>query len=72
MLKASNNVKIALKLHETTALNQTPFKPNNIVIINNAPIGNTNVPKKEVIIERIGLSNAVKNDEKHISTHPVI
>ena len=51
---------MALIVQETSALSQTPFNSKNGVRINRAPIGKTNVPKKEVSRDLAGLSNAVK------------
>ena len=64
-------VNTALAVHDASALSQTPFSSRKCVRINNAAIGKTSVPKKEVSIERAGLSTAVKYEEKHISTQPV-
>lgn len=65
-------VRVALAVQEKNALNHTPLSCHIGARINKNPIGNTSVPKNEVTRELAGRSRAVKKDEKHISTHPVI
>ena len=57
---ASHTGKTALAVQDASELSQTPFSLRNGVRINNAAIGNTSVPKKDVSIERAGRSSAVK------------
>lgn len=70
--KAKATVRTALAVQEKNALNHTPFNCHIGARINKNAIGNTSVPKNEVSNERTGRSIDVKNDEKHISTQPVI
>ena len=72
IVKAKIIVTIALAVHEKNALSHTPFNCHTGERINKKPIGNTSVPKKDVSNERTGRSSAVKKDEKHISTQPVM
>ena len=65
-------VNTALAEQDASELSQTPFSFKKGVIINRAAIGKTSVPKNDVSIERTGLSSAVKYEERHISTQPVI
>ena len=51
---------MALDVHDASALSQTPFSSRKGVRANNAPIGKTSVPKKDVSIDRAGRSSAVK------------
>ena len=51
---------MALAEQETNALSQTPFNFKNGVRRNRDPMGKINVPKRDVSIERIGRSRAVK------------
>ena len=60
IVKAKIIVTIALAVHEKNALSHTPLSCHIGVRINKKPIGNTSVPKKDVIRERAGRSSAVK------------
>ena len=60
IVKAKIIVTIALAVHEKNALSHTPLSCHIGVRINKKPIGNTSVPKNEVIRERAGRSSAVK------------
>ena len=60
MVAYSIRVKAALMVHDASALSQTPFSFRRGVIANNAPMGNTRVPRKETSMERAGRSSAVK------------
>ena len=60
IVNAKITVTTALAVQEKNALSHTPFKSHVGVRINKKPIGNTSVPKNEVISERAGLSSAVK------------
>ena len=71
IVKAKIIVTTALAVHEKNALSHTPLSCHIGVRINKNAIGNTSVPKKDVIRGRAGRSSAVKQDEKHISTQPV-
>ena len=63
---------IPLAKEAKNAVKNTPFNFQTGVSRNRKPIGNTSVPKKAVRKDRTGLSTAVKKDEKHISTQPVM
>ena len=60
IVKAKIIVTIALAVHEKNALSHTPLSCHIGVRINKKPIGNTSVPKKDVVRERAGRSSAVK------------
>ena len=60
IVKAKIIVTIALAVHEKNALSHTPLSCHIGVRINKNAIGNTSVPKKDVIRERAGRSSAVK------------
>ena len=60
IVKAKIIVTTALAVDEKNALNHTPFSFHMGVRINKKHIGNTSVPKKDVIRERAGRSSAVK------------
>ena len=60
IFKAKIIVTMALAVHEKNALSHTPFSFHIGVRINKKPIGNTSVPKNDVIRDRAGLSSAVK------------
>lgn len=60
IVKAKIIVTMALAVHEKNALSHTPFSCHMGVRINKNPIGNTSVPKNDVIKERAGRSSAVK------------
>ena len=60
IVKAKIIVTIALAVHEKNALSHTPFSRHMGVRIKRKLIGNTSVPKNDVISERAGLSSAVK------------
>ena len=53
-------VTTALAVQEKNALSHTPLSCHKEARINKKPIGNTSVPKNEVIRERAGRSSAVK------------
>ena len=72
IVKAKTIVTIALAVEAKNAVRNTPFSCHVGVRTKRNPIGNTSVPKNEVSKERTGRSSAVKKDEKHISTQPVI
>ena len=60
IVKAKIIVTIALAVLEKNALSHTPSSCHMGVRIKRKPIGNTSVPKNEVINDRAGLSSAVK------------
>ena len=60
IVKAKIIVTIALAVHEKNALSHTPLSCHIGVRIKRKPIGNTSVPKNDVIKERAGRSSAVK------------
>ena len=60
IVKAKIIVTIALAVHEKNSLSHTPLSCHIGVRMNRNPIGNTSVPKKDVIRERADLSSAVK------------
>ena len=60
IVKAKIIVTTALAVHEKNALSHTPLSCHIGVRMNRNPIGNTSVPKKDVIRERAGRSRAVK------------
>ena len=60
MVRAKINVITALAVLEKNAQSHTPLSCHIGVRINKNPIGNTSVPKNEVIRERAGRSRAVK------------
>ncbi len=68
IVRAKIIVTIALAVEAKSGVSHIPFSSQNGVRIKRNPIGNTSVPKKEVIKERAGRSSTVKKDEKHIST----
>lgn len=70
MVFAIISVNNPLNTEAAVKSNHIPFSPKVGARIKRRTAGNTRVPERETINERIGRPSAVKYEEKHISTHP--